>query len=271
MMPAPRLRVLAVAAAVSLAVVACRLSAAPSSPAPVELTIFAAASLKDALARAKTAYEADNPGTTLVITTDSSAALELKIEQGAPADLFLAADTSNPQKLVDGGFAAGLPVEFAGNELVIVVPASVPNDIQVPVGLLAPGVRIIAAGDDVPITKYANQVFDNLSKLPGYPADFAARYASNVVSREENVRAVLAKIELGEGDAAIVYNTDALASKGVARIEIPAAANVRAAYAGVAVKGSAHAGVAADFLDWLVSGAGQEVLAQFGFLPPAPP
>ena len=271
MKPAPRLRVLALAAALSMAVVGCGLAAAPSSPAPVELTIFAAASLKDALAKARTAYEAANPGTTLIVTTDSSAALETKIEQGAPADVFLSADTSNPQRLVDGGFAAGPPVEFAGNELVIVIPANVPNDIQVPAGLLTPGVRIIAAGDDVPVTRYAKQVLDKLSKLPGYPADFAAKYESNVVSREENVRAVLAKIELGEGDAAIVYNTDALASKSVARIEIPAAANVRAAYAGVAVKGSAHTSAAADFVDWLVSGAGQEVLGQFGFLPPAPP
>ena len=78
-------------------------ASSPPSPASVELTIFAAASLKNMLAEAETAYEAANPGTDLTISTDSSSALETQIEQGAPADVFLSADTANPQKLVDGG------------------------------------------------------------------------------------------------------------------------------------------------------------------------
>ena len=97
--------------------------------------------------------------------------------------------------------------------------------------------KIIAAGDEVPITKYATQVVDNLAREPGYPADFAAAYAANVVSREDNVKAVVAKIELGEGDAAIVYVTDAKASTKVATVDIPAGANVPATYAGVVVEG----------------------------------
>ena len=76
-------------------------------PAAVDLTIFGAASLKGALDKAKAAYEAANPGTTLTISTDSSSALETQIEQGAPADVFLSADTTNPKKLVDKGLAAG--------------------------------------------------------------------------------------------------------------------------------------------------------------------
>ena len=77
------------------------------APRGVELTVYAAASLKGALDKAKAAYEAANPGTTLTISTDSSAALETQIEQGAPADVFLSADTTNPQKLVDKGLADG--------------------------------------------------------------------------------------------------------------------------------------------------------------------
>ena len=79
-----------------------------------------------------------------------------------------------------------------------------------------PGVKVIAAGDNVPITKYATQLVDNLAKGAGYPADFAAAYEANIVSKEDNVKAVVAKIELGEGDAAIVYVTDAKASTKVA-------------------------------------------------------
>ena len=92
----------------------CPVRGAPSAAAPSaaaggagELTIFGAASLKGVLDKAKTEYEAANPGTTLTISTDSSSTLETQIEQGAPADVFLSADTTNPQKLVDGGFASG--------------------------------------------------------------------------------------------------------------------------------------------------------------------
>jgi molybdate transport system substrate-binding protein len=259
----------ALAATIALAVCASACAQGTPSAPPATLTIFAASSLKDALVEVKRAYEATHPGTTLVVTTDSSAALAAKIEQGASADAFLSADTSNPQRLLTGGFATGDPVVFAGNELVIVIPAAIPSNVEWPIGLLTPGMKIIAAGEDVPITKYVDQVLDMLAKLPSYPPDFAARYAANVVSREENVRAVLAKIELGEGDAAIVYATDARASKDVATIQLPAAANVRATYAGVVVRASKQAGAAADFLDWLTAQDAQLALGRFGFLPPA--
>jgi molybdate transport system substrate-binding protein len=231
----------------------------------VELTILAAASLKDALDDAKTAYETANPGTTLLISTDSSSALELKIEQGAPADVFLSADMANPQKLVEFGLAAGEPIVFAENELVIVVPTSGPT-VQYPGDLAAPNVRIVAAADGVPITTYAEEAVAKLATLAGYPRDFAAAYEANVVSREDNVKAVIAKIELDEGDAAFVYITDALASDKVAEVQLPVAANVRAKYGGVVLRASMHAGEAAEFLSWLSEPPGQEILGRFGFL-----
>ena len=114
-------------------------SAEPSGE-PVELTVFGAASLKGALEAAKAAYEAANPGTTVTISTDSSAALETQIEQGAPADVFLSADTTNPQKLVDGGFADGEAVAFAGNKLTIIVPTDNPAGLAAPFDLGKAGV-----------------------------------------------------------------------------------------------------------------------------------
>ena len=87
-----------------------RVGRAAGGAAPASLTIFGAASLKGALDKAKTAYEAANPGTTLTVSTDSSSALETQIEQGAPADVFLSADTTNPKKLVDKGLASGATV-----------------------------------------------------------------------------------------------------------------------------------------------------------------
>ena len=244
--------------------------APPTSPAAsVELTIYAAASLRDAIEAAKAAYETANPGVTLVISTGSSAALATQIEAGAPADLFLSADTGNPQALVDDGLADGAPVDFANNSLVVIVPAGNPVGITAPADLARPGVKIVAAGEAVPITRYATQVVESLAREPGYPADFADAYERNIVSREDNVQAVVAKLELGEGDAAIVYRTDATDPTKVAAIEIPAGANVLATYAGVVVKASSDPDAAAAFLDWLAGADGQAVLGGFGFLPPS--
>ena len=215
---------------------------APASPsgAAVELEIYGAASLKGALDAAKPVYEASHPGVTLVMSTDASSALETKIEQGAPASVFLSADTTNPQKLADKGLTTGPPVDFATNILTVIVPIANPARIKTPADLAKPAVKIIAAGDAVPITKYANMLVANLAKQPGYPANYVAAYNANVVSREDNVKAVVAKLELGVGDAGIAYVTDAKASTKVATVDVPPSANVVATYAGVVVEGFAQ-------------------------------
>ena len=244
-------------------------AAPPSGTAAADLEIYGAASLKAALAKVKKAYEAADPGTTLTVSTDSSSALETKIEQGAPADVFLSADTTNPQKLVDGGFASGDVTPFAGNHLVIITPSDNPAGITSPKDLAKPGVKIIAADDKVPITKYATQLVANLAKETGYPTDFAAAYANNIASKEENVAGVVNKIELGEGDAGIVYVTDARSSDKVAPLDVPGSANVPATYGGVVVKASPDQDAAKAFLDWLAGPDGQAILASFGFTAPS--
>ncbi len=241
----------------------------PATAAPASLTIYGASSLGAVLAQVKTTYEAANPGTTLTISTDSSSALETQIEQGAPADVFLSADTTNPQKLVDAGLAAGGITKFAGNLLTVIVPTGNPAGIQTPADLAKLGVKVIAAGDTVPITKYANQLVANLATQPGYPADFVAKYNANIVSKQANVAAVVSQIALGEGDAAIVYVTDAKTSTNVVPIAVPAAANVLATYSGVVIKASANVSAAQAFLAWLAGPSGQAILASFGFLPPS--
>jgi molybdate transport system substrate-binding protein len=245
-------------------------TAPTTEPAAADLTVYGAASLKGALAAAKTAYEAANPGVTLTISTDASSALATQLEQGAPADVFLSADARNPQALVDKGLAVAPPVSFADNKLTLIVPTSNPAGIKTPADLAKAGVKIIAAGDAVPITKYADQLVANLAKQPGYPSDFEAAYQTNIVSREDNVKAVVAKLELGEGDAGIVYVTDAKASNKVATIDVPDAANVIATYDGVVVKASKNPTAAEEFLAWFAGPEGQAILGSFGFLPPSP-
>ncbi len=240
-------------------------AAGSNGPVPGDLTVFGAASLTGVLDRVKPSYEAGHPGLTVVVSTDSSAALATQIEQGAPADVFLSADTANARRLVDDGLTAGDPVPFAGNELTIIVPSGNPAGLTTPADLARPGVKIVAAGDEVPISRYAAQLVANLAREPGYPAGFDAAYTANVVSREDNVKAVVAKIELGEGDAGIVYLTDAVASSRVQVIDVPADANVHATYAGVVVAESTQLTAARAFLDWLIGPDGQSILAGFGF------
>ncbi len=242
---------------------------APSVPAAVGLTVYAAASLKTSFADIKAAYEAAHPGVTLTMSFDGSSVLEAQIEQGAPADVFASADTRNPQDLVDGGLATGPVTPFARNALTVIVPAANPAGITGPADLAKAGVKVVAAGPDVPITKYAERLIANLAMQGGYPADYAARVEANIVSREDNVAAVTSKIELGEGDAAIVYVTDARDASTVTSVPVPDTANVPATYGAVAIRASRNAEAAASLVSWLAGPDGQAILAKHGFLPPS--
>ena len=270
----PRRLLAALLPVVALAAAACGGAApapgptsAPTAARPVELQVYAAASLKKVLATAAAAYTAATGGVTLAVSTDSSAALETKIEQGAPADVLLSADVKNPQELVDAGLAAGSVVTFATNSLALIVPTANPASITSPVDLARPGVKIVACADSVPIAGYTATLLGNLARTTGYPADFVATVTANVVSHEDNVGAIVAKIALGEGDAGVVYRTDAAGSGDVAVVAIPDSATVRATYGGVVVKASAHADAAVAFLAWLAGPDGQAILAAAGFLP----
>ena len=264
--PGPSAAPTAGAAPASAAAIATK-TAAPSTT-PVSLTIYGAASLTAVLDKVKTVWQAANPGSTLTISTDSSSALETKIEQGAPADIFLSADTTNPQKLIDNGFGAGSVTSFATNSLTIIVPTANTAGIKTPEDLAKAGIKIITCDDTVPIGRYAAQLVANLARQASFPTDYVAKYAANIVSKEANVSAVVSKIELGEGDAGIVYVTDAKASTKVRTIAVPDGANVPAIYGGVVVKASTNVAAARAFLTWLTGADGQAVLASFGFQPP---
>jgi molybdate transport system substrate-binding protein len=243
-------------------------SAEVASGAAGELTVYAASSLTAGFKDLATAYTAAT-GTAVTLSFDASSALEAQVEQGAPADILASADTTNPAKLVTAGLAAGLPVAFAGNALTIIVPATGTPVVAAPADLAKSGVKVIAAGDAVPITKYATQLIANLAKQPNYPANFLAAVTANIASKEDNVKGIVSKVELGEGDAGIVYVTDAQASTKSKMVDVPKAANVPATYAAVAVKASKNLAAAQAFLTWLKGAEAQAILAKYGFLPPS--
>ena len=246
---------------------ACLPAAGSGARRAAALTIFAAASLAQPLTELAARYEAERLGS-LVLSFDASSTLRTQLEQGAPADVLLSADETNARALAEAGLTLAPPAAFAGNALTIVVPRQGSGTIRDWRDLARPGTRIVAAGTDVPITRYAEVVIERLAAQPTAPADFAAAVRRNVVSREDNVRAVLAKVEIGEGDAAIVYVTDARSSDSVTALALPDSANVVARYYAVIMRdGPAERAAASHFVAWLRDPGAQGVLQRYGFLP----
>lgn len=249
-------RVLFACAAV-LALSACGSSSGPTSiPLSGTLNVFAAASLTDAFNALGASFHAANPDVTVRFNFAGSPTLVTQIENGAPADVFASADTTNMDKLKSDGFSATVtPAVFAHNQLEIVVAAGNPKGIHTLADLARPGIVYIAAGPTVPAGKYAAQI---LAK---------AGVSVTPKSLETDVKSVVGKIELGEADAGIVYITDVKAAGAeVAGVEIPEVDNVVATYPITIVKGSANFAAANTFVAFVVSAEGQAKLKDFGFL-----
>jgi molybdate transport system substrate-binding protein len=231
------------------------------------LTVFAAASLTGAFTEIGEALEADNPDLSIEFNFASSSALRTQIEEGAPADVFASADLAQMEQAIEGDLVEGEGTLFVRNLPVIVVPTDDPAGIESYEDLATPGIRLVLAAEDVPIGRYARQIFANVEAAsPGYEAAVMA----NVVSNEANVRAVLTKIELGEGDAGIVYVTDARVSgDAVESIEIPEEYNVIAEYPIAVLTEAADPALAQTFIEYVLSRDGQAVLQSYGFEPAA--
>jgi len=258
------------APAVSPTTATSTLAPPPSGSDSVSLTVFAASSLTEALAAAKTAYETATPGVTLNLTFGPSTALRGQLEQGTPADLFLSDDLDNATALVDGGLTSGDAQAFAGNSLALIAPKATPAKVAKAVDLAKPGVRIAGAAKDDPLTAYTSDLVAGLAKIKGYPAGYAASVEKNTVSHEGDDRAVLAKVQAGDVDAGFVYATDAqLAGAAVRNLVLPPDLNLPGTYAGVVIRDRPGADAATAFLVWLSGPDGQAVLGQFGFVAPS--
>ena len=242
----------------------------PGSPRITgSVTIFAAASLADAFDELKRQIEAANPDATIRYSFAASSALATQLEQGAKADLVASADQPQMDRARQAGVIQGEGRVFVQNKPVIIVPANNPRNISRPQDLANPGVKLVLAAPQVPIGNYARQVFDNMGHDPAYGADFAQRVRSNVASEEANVRQVVGKVQLGEGDAGIVYSSDVTPAvrNQLRTIQIPDDVNVIARYPVAVVKGAANEAGARAFVDYLVSPAGQAILERWGFIP----
>ena len=186
--------------------------------------------------------------------------LATQIEQGAPADVFAAANMTLPQKLHKDGFC-GKPIVFTRNKLVIVVPSANPANIKSIYGLTKQGVSVDIAAPKVPVGAYTQHVLAKL-KITG-------AVMKNVVSEETDVRSVLSKVALGEVDAGFVYATDARTVAGQVKVvRIPASAQPIIRYGICVVTGSAHKDAARAFINVVLGPTGQKQLLKAGFLSP---
>lgn len=234
--------------------------AKPTDPASRALSVFAASSLTEAFAELEQEIEAVEPGVDVVVSTGGSQALRVQIEQGAPADVFASANVEHVDALVSAGLVKeSLP--FAEGQLVLVVPPGNPAGL----GSLADlprADRIVLGAPEVPVGKYARELLDLAETR--YGAGFRSRVEAHVVSLEPNVRQVLAKVELGEADAAIVYRSDVVASRDVLILEIPPELAVPARYAVGVTTGAAQPELAQRLVEHLRSPAGRAVLERHG-------
>ena len=212
------------------------------------LAVFAAASLTNVFPQIDAKQHYFFGGSNMLAT---------QIEQGAPADVFASANTALPQKLYGEGIVEK-PVVFTRNALILIVPKSNPAHIRSVYDLTRNGVKLVVAAPGVPVGDYTRTVLHNLG------LDAAL---SNVVSNENDVREVLAKVALDEADAGFVYTTDARTVHGkVATIGIRWSAQPIVAYAVAVVSSSRHKAAARAFVARLLRVTAQKKLQAAGFL-----
>jgi molybdate transport system substrate-binding protein len=224
-----------------------------------QLTVFAAASLGDAFGEEiGPAFEAANQGTTVVFNFAASDALAEQIQSEGTADVFASASDTWMDAVQDDPGVVDR-ADFVQNRLVIITPPDDPAGIASIDDLANDGVQLVLAAEGVPVGDYSREALAN--------AGIAEEAESNVVSNEEDNAAVVAKIVAGEGDAAIVYESDISEAAGndVASVEIPDDVNVSATYPIAVVEGAANADLAASFVEYVLSADGQAALERYGF------
>lgn len=247
------------------------LSEFPAAEFPEEggdLHIFAAASLNDAFNEIANYLMAENPDLHITIESAGSQTLVTQLEEGAHADVLATANTSTMDRAHTSDLVNGDPVIFAGNRLVIVIPADNPAGIDNVDDLAREDVRLVLANPGVPAGDYSTTALCEYAQKIDDPEGFIARINTNLASEEPDVRHVLTRVQLGEADAGVVYASDATTSilNGVeiTVIEFPESIPALAEYPITAVEGG-DTELAQAFISFVLSDEGQEILAYHGF------
>ena len=253
-------------------------TAAPATSDPAQapaaeqtVTVFAAASLTDAFNEVGDKFKQQHPGVTLEFNYAGSQQLRTQLEQGATADVFASANTKEMNNAIQSDLViSGTQQTFVRNRLAVIVPQDNPGGVNELKDLAKPGLKIVLAAPSVPVGGYALTALDKMNA--DFGATFSQTVLSNVVSYEDNVKQVVAKVQLGEGDAGIVYTSDVTpqVADELIRLDIPDQYNVLATYPIAALKAAPQAELAAQFVDYVLSADGQAILQKWGFMPAKP-
>ena len=221
------------------------------------LTVLAAASLTESFNQIGKDFETANPTIKVTFSYGGSSGLAQQITSGAPADVFAAASPATMKTVTDAGDATGDPVTFVKNQLVIAVPKGNPKGITTLENLTKPGLKVALCAEQVPCGAAAKKALA------------AANVKLTPVTLEQDVKSALAKVKLGEVDAALVYRTDAkAAASDVEGIEFPESAGAINAYPIVALKAAPNATAAAAFVAFVQTEPELKVLTDAGFQKP---
>jgi molybdate transport system substrate-binding protein len=227
----------------SIALAGCG-STAATGPAAGEVTVFAAASLTETFTQLGKDFEAATPGTKVKFNFGGSSALAQQINQGAPADVFASASPATMEQVAGTG-----AVTFVRNKLEIAVGKGDPLKIASLADLIKPEVKLALCAEQVPCGAAAKKAFE------------VARLTPKPVTLEQDVKATLTKVKLGEVDAALVYRTDvAAAAKDIDGVDFPEATQAVNDYPIVSLSPGGKA-----FVDFVLSEKGRQVLTKAGF------
>jgi molybdate transport system substrate-binding protein len=227
-------------------------AAADETVGPV--TVLAAASLTESFTAIGTKFEELNPSVEVTFSFGGSSGLARQITSGAPADVFAAASPATMRTVTDAGAVTGTPATFARNQLVIAVPEGNPKGLTTPAALAGSGVKVALCAEQVPCGAAARQALEK------------AGVRLTPVTLEQDVKAALAKVKLGEVDAALVYRTDVRsAAADVDGVEFPESAGATNDYPIVALKDAPNPAGAADFVAFVQTPEAQRILTDAGF------
>jgi molybdate transport system substrate-binding protein len=252
----------------ALALTACASSENGGTPTPSDsttttaagvsgtVTVFAASSLTDAFEDIAEDFKAANPEAEVEFNFAASSELATQINEGAPADVFAAASPATMKTVTDAGSADGDPVVFVRNQLVIAVEKGNPLGIEGLDDLTDPSVKVALCAVEVPCGAAAKKAID------------AAGLTITPVSFEQNVRAALSKVSLGEVDAALVYRTDAAIDDTVGGVDFPESAEAINDYPIAVLMDAPNKEAAEAFVAWVLSSEGAAVLTEYGFQEP---
>lgn len=229
-------------------------TASAASALSGDIVVGAAASLTETFSRLGDEFHRENPGVTVTFNFGGSSALATQIVSGAPIDVFASANLATMKTVTDAAATAAAPVVFARNRLEIAVPPSNPGKITGLADLANPAKTIALCAPEVPCGAAAVLVFAAAGLTPAPD------------TLEQDVKAALTKVELGEVDAALVYRTDvAAAASRVTGIAFPDADRAINDYLIAPVRGRGNAKAASAFVAWVLSGHGRAVLERAGF------